>query len=82
MTMIRVLYIDSNVICLNPSSTYLPTLLASSCDSIEFYGPGYRSPEELKLGLKHWVENTGPYNFLVIGAHVPFFFDDVEKRLQ
>ena len=79
--MIRVLYIDANAITLNPSSTYLPNLITESSDTIEYYGPGYRSAEELKLGLKHWVETTGPYNFLVIGANTPFFFDDVDKAI-
>ncbi len=80
--MLRALYVDINAVSLNPSSTFLPQLIASSCDDVDFYGPGYRSSTELRLGLRNWVESTGPYNFIIVGAHVPFFFDDIEQAIS
>ena len=49
--MIRALYVDIDLIQLNPSGTYFPQLIEAAIPNVSFYGPGFSSPEVLAKGL-------------------------------
>lgn len=78
--MTRALYVDVDLIHLNPTATYYPQLIETAVPNVSFYGPGFSSPEILAKGLLEWVRQTGPYEFIFIGPNTPVLienFDDV-----
>ncbi len=77
----KILFIDCYHHYLNPTSGLVPALFVAAAADVRFYGPGYSSEDELKAGLRAFVDRTGPYDGLVLGMQVPLFAWD-EDRLQ
>ncbi len=69
----KILYTDVHLHSLNPTNTLTSNLVASAVDDIHFYGPGFVSSSELASGLVSFIEQTGPYDALVLGPNVPIF---------
>lgn len=69
----KILYTDVHLHSLNPTNTLMSNLVASAVDEIRFYGPGFVSGSELSSGLLRFMEQTGPYDALVLGPNVPLF---------
>ncbi len=59
--MIRALYVDIDLVHLNPTATYFPQLIEEAVPGLSFYGPGFSSPDLLEKGLLNWIRETGPY---------------------
>jgi hypothetical protein len=82
--MIRSLYVDIDLIHLNPTATYFPQLIEAAVPNVSFYGPGFSSPDALAKGLLAWIQNTGPYDVIFIGPNSPILAttldDDVVRR--
>ncbi len=82
--MIRALYVDIDLIHLNPTATYFPQLIEAAVPNVSFYGPGFSSPEVLAKGLMDWIRETGPYEIIFIGPNSPILAttldDDVIRR--
>ena len=57
----KILALDANVTYMNPTRNLMPVLLAQLGD-VRFYGPGYVSSSELKLGLKEFILKHGPFD--------------------
>jgi len=77
--MFRALYVDIELIHLNPSATYFPQLIEAAVPNVSFYGPGFSSPDVLAKGLLNWIRETGPYEIIFIGPNSPILagkFDD------
>ena len=49
--MIRALYVDIDVIQINPTANYFPHLIEAAVPKVSFYGPGFSSPDVLAKGL-------------------------------
>lgn len=79
--MIRALYVDIDLIHLNPTATYYPQLIEAAIPDVSFYGPGFSSPEILKRGLLDWVRETGPYEMIFIGPNAPVFISDFDAEI-
>ncbi len=77
----KILFIDCYHQYLNPTSGLVPALFLAAAKDVRFYGPGYSSEDELKAGLRAFVDRTGPYDGLVLGMQVPLFAWD-EERLR
>jgi hypothetical protein len=79
--MIRALYVDIDLVHLNPTATYYPQLIEAAVPNVSFYGLGFSSSEVLARGLLNWIRETGPYNIIFIGPNSPVlaskFGDDV-----
>lgn len=60
----KVLALDANVTYMNPTRNLMPALLAQLGD-VRFYGPGYVSSSELKLGLKDFIVRYGPFDYAI-----------------
>ncbi len=69
----KILYTDAYLHSLNPTNTLMSNLVAAAVDDITFYGPGLVSKSELTAGLLRFIEQTGPYDALVLGPNVPLF---------
>lgn len=77
----KLLFVDCYHHYLNPTSGLVPALFVSAAGDVRFYGPGYSSEDELKAGIRTYVDRTGPYDGLVIGMQVPLSAWD-EHRLH
>jgi len=75
--MIRTLYVDIDLIHLNPTATYFPQLIEAAVPDVSFYGPGFSSPDALAKGLSNWIRETGPYEAIFIGPNSPVLVDDL-----
>lgn len=74
--MMRALYVDIDLVHLNPTATYYPQLIEAALPSVSFYGPGFSSPDILTKGLLSWVHETGPYDVIFIGPNSPVLADN------
>ena len=75
----RTLYVDIDLINVNPSATYFPQLIEAAAPNISFYGPGFSSPDFLKKGLLSWIRETGPYEAIFIGPNSPILNADLNE---
>ena len=75
--MIRALYVDIDLVHLNPTATYFPQLIEAAVPNVTFYGPGFSSPDLLTKGLLSWIRETGPYEVIFIGPNSPVLIDDL-----
>lgn len=75
--MIRALYVDIDLVHLNPTATYYPQLIEAAAPGSSFYGPGFSSPDVLAKGLLNWVNQTGPYEVIFIGPNSPILIDNL-----
>ncbi len=80
--MIRVLYVDIDLIHLNPSATHFPLLIETANPNTDYFGPGFSSREILGKGLLNWVREKGPYQALIIGPNSPIFATDVDDAIS
>ena len=76
--MTRALYVDIDLIHLNPTATYFPQLIEAAVPNVTFYGPGFSSSEALTKGLLSWIRETGPYEMIFIGPDSPILVDDLD----
>src|ERR1035437_2651960 len=76
--MIRALYVDIDLIHLNPTATYFPQLIEAAVPNVSFYGPGFSSPEVLAKGLLDWIWETGPYEVIFIGPNSPILASNLD----
>lgn len=67
----RVLYLDANVWHINPTANLLPVLFREQLRSTVFYGPGFTPQAVLDMGLRKYVDSTGPYDAIVVGGNTP-----------
>lgn len=74
--MTRALYVDIDLVHLNPTATYFPQLIEAAIPNASFYGPGFSAPDCLAKGLESWIRETGPYEVLVIGPNSPILVDN------
>ncbi len=75
--MIRALYVDIDLIHLNPTATYFPQLIETAIPNVSFYGPGFSSSDVLAKGLENWIRETGPFEMIIIGPNSPILVDDL-----
>ena len=80
--MIRALYVDINLVHLNPSATHFPLLVEAAIPYTDFFGPGFTTPEILGKGLLNWVRENGPYQVLVIGPNSPVYAADMDNAIS
>lgn len=76
--MIRALYVDIDLVHLNPTATYFPQLIEAAIPSVAFYGPGFSSPDLLTKGLLSWIHETGPYEVIFIGPNSPVLVENID----
>lgn len=76
--MMRALYVDIDLIHLNPTATYFPQLIEAAVPNVAFYGPGFSSPDVLAKGLSSWIRETGPYEVIFIGPNSPILVSDLD----
>lgn len=76
--MIRALYVDIDLIHLNPTATHFPQLIEAAIPNVSFYGPGFSSPDLLTKGLLNWIRETGPYEMIFIGPNSPVLVDNLD----
>ncbi len=76
--MIRALYVDIELIQLNPSGTYFPQLIEAAVPNVSFYGPGFSSPDVLAKGLSEYIRETGPYEFIIVGPNSPILASNLD----
>lgn len=67
----RIAYVDVNLKHVNPTANLLPLLFAEHFSETSFYGAGYVPFPVLERGLMRWLDDTGPYDAIVIGANTP-----------
>ena len=79
--MIRALYVDIELIQLNPSGTYFPQLIEAAVPDVSFYGPGFSSPETLAKGLLEWIRETGPYDIIFVGPNSPILSASLDDNV-
>ena len=71
----KVLYLDANVWHINPTANLLPLLFLEHFSETSCYGPGFSCRADLAGGLRRYVDTTGPYDVVVIGANTPLLAD-------
>ncbi|MBV8790736.1 MAG: hypothetical protein JO237_01640, partial [Pseudolabrys sp.] len=73
----RILYIDSHLHFINPTTTLLPNVI-NGVGEVTFYGPGYVADDILAQGVLKFSERTGPHDIFVVGPNMPIlsFSDD------
>jgi len=80
--MTRALYVDINLIHLNPSATNFPQLIEAAMPNVSFYGPGFSPSGVLAKGLLDWVRETGPYGIIFIGPNTPLLVDNFNNVID
>lgn len=76
----RLLYIDTFLISLNPTNSYASALFAGIGEAV-LYGPGYVSSDILEQGIEKFIEATGPYDVLVLGPNFPTTSCNEDERI-
>src|SRR6185312_1495115 len=76
--MMRALYVDIDLVQLNPSGTYFPQLIETAVPNVHFYGPGFSSPDVLAKGLLPYIRETGPYDVVFIGPNSPILVSELD----
>ncbi len=76
--MIRALYVDIDLVHLNPTASFFPQLIEVAVPGVSFYGPGFSSPDVLAKGLSSWVRETGPYEVIIVGPNSPVLVDNLD----
>ena len=79
--MARALYVDIDLIHLNPTATYFPQLIEAAVPDVSFYGPGFSSPDLLAKGLLSWIRETGPYEVIFIGPNSPILVENLDDEV-
>lgn len=79
--MIRALYVDIDLVHLNPTASYFPQLIEAAIPSVNFYGPGFSSPDVLAGGLSSWIRETGPYEVIIVGPNSPVLVDNLDEAI-
>lgn len=70
----RALYLSFNAKFMDPTREHLLKVLDQATD-LRVHGPGYVSDEELDLGVRHLVDNEGPFDFVITDEYVLQTFD-------
>lgn len=65
----RLLYVDVNASFINPTRNLLPNLLRQAAD-VRFFGPGYVERAVLDRGLRRFVDDNGPFDFIATNTHI------------
>ena len=78
----RILFDGVNATYMNPTANLAPTLMQAISQDTTCYGPGFVSEEEIDLGIQKWIEQTGPYDAIVIGCWTPILVDDFESAIE
>lgn len=68
---LKVLYIDFNLLYINPTRSLIPAVLSHVFDAA-FFGPGYVDVETLRGGLDSFIEIHGPFDFVLANEHTLF----------
>jgi hypothetical protein len=79
--MIRALYVDIDLIHINPTATYFPQLIEAAVPNVSFYGPGFSSPDILAKGLLDCIRETGPYDVIFFGPNSPILEGNLDDDL-
>ena len=79
--MIRALYVDIDLVHLNPTATYFPQVIETAVPNVSFYGPGFSSPDVLAKGLLDFIRETGPYEVIFIGPNSPILVDSLDESV-
>lgn len=74
----KILYVDANVWHINPTANLLPLLFRERFPHTSCYGPGFSSHSELAGGLQRYVNETGPYDALIVGSNTPLMGEGAE----
>lgn len=74
----KALYIGFNRAYLNPFLEMTLDVIGHA-SRMDCFGPGFSSEEELKAGVARWVDNHGPYDFVVTEPYV-FEYERILKR--
>lgn len=75
----RVLFVDPNVLHINPTANLLPALLLEISLDTMFYGPGYVDDVTIEIGLLAYIEKHGPFDAVIFGAGNSLFNKDLEE---
>lgn len=75
MSEMKILYVDCQVLALNPTNTLQPALIAAA-GKTTFYGPGSVLAGDLQGGILRFMEKKGPFDVVVIGPNVPALSKD------
>ena len=67
----RALYIGFNREYVNRYLELTLNVFGSIFD-LDFYGPGYNSEEEIKIGLENWLNNRDDYNVIFSDPLIPY----------
>ena len=68
----RILYLGTNRLYLNKNMEIVTALMKKVAETC-FFGPGFTEPDILKRGVREFVENTGPYDFVITDAVILFW---------
>ncbi len=79
--MIKALYVDIDLVHLNPTATYFPQLIETAVPNTSFYGPGFSSADVLAQGLLSWIREKGPFEMIIIGPNSPILVDDLDDAV-
>ena len=63
--MMKILYVDVYAHAINFSNTNFSTLVNKIGD-VKFYGPSFISEVILKKGLLKYINENGPFDFLIV----------------
>ena len=75
----RVLYIDINQKCLNPTINLFPSLLLEQFSNVIFYGPNYIDLKIVNKGIEDFLRNNDSFDIVIINcSRIPLTSRDNE----
>lgn len=65
----RILYLDYNTDNMNPVCRQWPMML-KHIGRVDFFGPGFVSDSVVSAGLKRYIRDHGPYDFIICAENI------------
>lgn len=78
--MTRALYLDINLVHLNPTANYYSQLIEIAVPDVVYFGPGFSAPDTLAGGLEKFAVETGPYDLIFIGPNSPILVQNLDEN--
>ena len=77
----KILYLDNNLIYINPTRNNIPILL-KSIGELYVYGLGYQSDAILSQGAEKFYDENGPFDIVITNEIVIFGDQDVSSDFR
>lgn len=77
----RILYIDVNILHINPTANLFPLMLLNISNDVTFYGPGYVNKEVVEEGILKFLKKHKQFEIVIYGPTCPMLCQTKEEDI-